>query len=368
MSMQNNSTKAYVSVIVPIYKAEGTLEAAVKSIQVQTYKNIEIILVDDGSPDNSGAICDRLAQDDRRIKVIHKQNGGVSSARNEGIFQATSDFLCFVDADDEIDPTMVEKLVKEQNETGAQLVTAGITEYHEKQIKNTVEKDCRIDFAVSLNEQVVGICSKYIMAFSTAKLFLRKILVENNLLFSKKLVLGEDHLLVFQYLYYCDKISFINEPLYRYYCFNSNGVARFFPLFGQMEIFKAKENFIRKNCSKEVANEYSAKNALRNLIARFNYLAKRSIKDYEELSNAYDFYWPYIVPFLERKEVFLEDDCIWLEKNKNQLNNKDIKAIYLCVRKGFVKKTKLRRNFEEFLEMPFKNKVEFIIKKIHFNV
>ena len=132
MAVQNNLSDACVSVIIPVYKVEGTLETAVRSIQAQTYDNLEIILVDDGSPDKSGEICDKLAFGDSRIKVIHKQNGGVSSARNEGILNASSDFLCFVDADDEVEPTMVEKLMKALISSGSQLVIAGITEYHKK--------------------------------------------------------------------------------------------------------------------------------------------------------------------------------------------------------------------------------------------
>ena len=365
MSTQNSSINDLVSVIVPVYKAEGTLEAAVKSIQAQTYKNIEILLVDDGSPDKSGEICDRLALGDNRIKVIHKENGGVSSARNEGILKATSEFLCFVDSDDEIESTMVEKLFQNQISTGAQLVVAGLTEYHKKQIKMVSEQDCQIDLSEMSDEQIIDICGKFIMAFSTAKLFTRKILIENNLLFQEKLPSGEDHLFVFQYLLHTEKISFIDDSVYRYYCFNSNGTSRFFPLWGQIEIFKAKENFVCKNCSEEKANKYCAQNALRNLIARFNYLAKRSINNYEELTKAYEFYWPYIESFLIYPEVFLENDSIWLEKNKNQLINKDIKSVYLCVRKSFVKKSKTLKNLEEFFKMSFKEKIKFIKNKLH---
>ena len=194
--MQNNT----VSVIVPVYKAEGTIEAAVKSIQAQTYENLEIILVDDGSPDKSGQICDRLAQDDIRIKVIHKENGGVSSARNEGIRQATSDFLCFVDSDDEIEKTMVEKLLENQISTGAQLVVAGVTEYHKKLIKTNSEDECKIDFCEATNEQTISLCSKNIIIFTHSKLFVKNIFIDNNLQFKEGLVCGEDHLLIFQYL------------------------------------------------------------------------------------------------------------------------------------------------------------------------
>lgn len=99
-----------VSVIVPIYKVEKYLLRCVKSIQQQTYSELEIILVDDGSPDSCPQICDELAAQDTRIKVIHKANGGLSDARNVGIRSSTREYLVFVDSDDEIAPEMIERL------------------------------------------------------------------------------------------------------------------------------------------------------------------------------------------------------------------------------------------------------------------
>lgn len=101
-----------VSIIVPVYKVENVVQRCIKSITAQTYTNIEIIIVDDGSPDGSGAICDSLAQDDSRIKVFHLKNGGVSYARNFGIQKAAGDLLAFVDADDLIMPTYIATLVE----------------------------------------------------------------------------------------------------------------------------------------------------------------------------------------------------------------------------------------------------------------
>lgn len=101
-----------VSIIVPVYKVENVVQRCIKSITAQTYTNIEIIIVDDGSPDGSGAICDSLAQDNSRIKVFHLKNGGVSYARNFGIQNAAGDLLAFVDADDLIMPTYIATLVE----------------------------------------------------------------------------------------------------------------------------------------------------------------------------------------------------------------------------------------------------------------
>lgn len=101
-----------VSVVIPIYKVEQYLYACVDSVINQTYKNLEIILVDDGSPDTCPKICDNYAQKDSRIKVLHKSNGGLSDARNAGIEMAKGEYLCFVDSDDIIHNQMIEVLMK----------------------------------------------------------------------------------------------------------------------------------------------------------------------------------------------------------------------------------------------------------------
>lgn len=111
-----------ISVIVPVYKVEKLLNKCVDSIINQTYKDIEIILVDDGSPDNCGTICDDYALKDSRIVVIHKKNGGLSSARNAGIDIAKGEYLMFVDSDDYVEPNFCEKafqIIKENNVTCA---------------------------------------------------------------------------------------------------------------------------------------------------------------------------------------------------------------------------------------------------------
>lgn len=108
-----------ISVVVPVYKVEEYLERCVRSLICQTYTNLEIILVDDGSPDRSGQMCDAFAQQDPRIRVIHKKNGGLSDARNAGIEAATGAYIAFVDSDDWYDPTMLQTLYRLCEEYGA---------------------------------------------------------------------------------------------------------------------------------------------------------------------------------------------------------------------------------------------------------
>ena len=111
-----------VSVIVPVYKAERYLNQCVQSIVDQTYQNLEIILVDDGSTDNCPAMCDAWAAKDSRVQVIHKANGGVSSARNMALDCATGDYVTFVDADDWVEPNAVEILLEQAVSTGSDIV------------------------------------------------------------------------------------------------------------------------------------------------------------------------------------------------------------------------------------------------------
>ena len=115
-----------ISVIVPIYKVEAYLDQCVASIAAQTHRNLEIILVDDGSPDNCGAMCDAWAEKDRRIRVIHKENGGLSDARNAGIEAAAGDYIAFVDSDDWIEPEMYEKMLAALKRENADLCACGI--------------------------------------------------------------------------------------------------------------------------------------------------------------------------------------------------------------------------------------------------
>jgi len=114
-----------ISVIVPVYKAEQYLEQCVKSIREQTYQNLEIILVDDGSPDRCGQMCDAFAAEDPRIRVIHKENGGQSAARNAALDVVTGDYIGFVDADDWIEPHMYETLYRLLVKHGAQISACG---------------------------------------------------------------------------------------------------------------------------------------------------------------------------------------------------------------------------------------------------
>ena len=129
--------KPLISVIIPVYNVEKYIKRCLDSVINQTYENLEIILVDDGTPDNSGVICDEYAKKDERIKVIHKENGGLSSARNAGLDIAKGEYISFIDSDDYISDNFIERLYENLSENGAEIAQCGF----KRTAKDSEEKD-----------------------------------------------------------------------------------------------------------------------------------------------------------------------------------------------------------------------------------
>lgn len=132
--LKGKSKMNLISVVVPVYKVEKYLNKCLESIVNQTYRDIEIILVDDGSPDNSGTFCDMLASMDNRVKVIHKGNGGLSDARNAGIGVATGEYIIFVDSDDYINLEMIQRLHSACIENNADISICGVQMVNEDEV------------------------------------------------------------------------------------------------------------------------------------------------------------------------------------------------------------------------------------------
>ena len=124
-------SKELISVIVPVYNVRSYLEKCFESIAGQNYRNLEIILVDDGSTDGSGDLCEELARRDSRVRVIHKKNGGLGSARNAGIDAARGEILSFIDSDDWIEPGMYDTLTEIMHRENAQIIACGIKKVSE---------------------------------------------------------------------------------------------------------------------------------------------------------------------------------------------------------------------------------------------
>ncbi len=225
--MKNNNQ--LISVIVPVYKVEKYLDRCIESIVNQTYKNLEIILVDDGSPDNCPAICDSWSKKDDRIKVIHKPNGGLSDARNAGLKIASGDFIAFVDSDDHIKPNTYESLINKQKESDSDLTFCKYIYSYEKDntIINVDELDLKLlcenrDIShfyhrATTNKKVgdkIEIKGA-VMAFVWRILFKRSAISNNNFVVGVKFM--EDQLFLSQLLSQKKyKLSFVDEYLYFY--------------------------------------------------------------------------------------------------------------------------------------------------------
>lgn len=210
--MKNNKPK--ISVIVPVYNTENLLKRCVDSITNQTYKNLEIILVDDGSLDNSPAICDSLANTDNRIKVIHKTNGGVSSARNAGLKEATGELITFVDSDDYILKDYYEKSINVFTDD-YDIVVAGLKIINDKkEEKITSPPNNRNHSALSSIDDFMQFLIDGYFDIPVNKIFKRSLI---NFEFLNNQPLGEDRIFNLNYFKNIkNKIITINNPGYIY--------------------------------------------------------------------------------------------------------------------------------------------------------
>ncbi|PFP29503.1 hypothetical protein COJ96_10165 [Bacillus sp. AFS073361] len=212
-----------ISIIVPVYKVELYIRECIDSILSQTFTDFELILINDGSPDNCGEICEEYGRRDKRVQVIHRQNGGPSSARNLGINVAKGDYLAFVDSDDTIESNMYEKMYALGLEQEADIIACGYFEINHfsnetlklisplgsksiikgKQIKEDLE-------ALLLENKILGFASM------CNKLYKRSFIIENNILINEGIKIAEDLCFNLIALSNANKICGINEPFYRY--------------------------------------------------------------------------------------------------------------------------------------------------------
>ena len=205
-----------VSVIVPVYNNKEDLMFCVSSLVKQTYKNIEILLIDDGSSQETIAIEKRLALQYKNLRLIYQKNAGVSVARNRGIEEAKGEFVCFVDADDYIEPDMIEKMLSKIKE-GYLVVSNFVHNDSIEHILSMPEEAMNFKFdELFIKEYLVGNLGKQIAFSAWNKIFQLNLLKENNIFFPVGVAVGEDMIFVLKYLSVCKGIVCINEGLYHY--------------------------------------------------------------------------------------------------------------------------------------------------------
>ena len=203
-----------ISVIVPVYGVEAYLDRCVKSIQTQTYTDLEIILIEDGSPDRCGEMCDCWAAHDTRIKVVHQKNTGQAGARNAGLEICKGEYVCFVDSDDEIDPQMIEIMYEAIRDDNYDLAICGYRRFREaEELPHFIGKVAKVKVLSSseLWQEVFGRLNNA----AWNKLYRRNLI--GSLRFPLGLIHGEDFIFNLQYIVQCENAVMIDAPLYHYY-------------------------------------------------------------------------------------------------------------------------------------------------------
>ncbi|MGZ0017182.1 glycosyltransferase family 2 protein [Yeosuana sp. AK3] len=226
--MELMHSKPLISVIVPIYNSEKYLERCITSICNQTYTNLEIILVNDGSKDNSLRICYEFAKNDTRIIIKDISNSGVSNARNIGILAAKGEFIQFLDSDDFMPDNYIEVLYYEMTTHNADMVVCSIKSLNNQlEELNYADAENHVLNLLHPNENVLfNFFDRFLVFGPVNKLFKRNIITDNKILYDTNISYGEDMLLNLEYLKHCKTIRFTNQVYWPYIQDNINSLSK----------------------------------------------------------------------------------------------------------------------------------------------
>lgn len=208
-----------ISVIIPIYNIANYLPKCINSILNQTFEDFELLLIDDGSTDDSVKICNSFAKVDRRVLVVQKENGGVSSARNLGIKKATGEYIAFIDGDDYVSSDYLEKLIKPHSDL---CICGGCYAKPDGSVLNELYP-INDDISLISDEKILCWFEKGLMYSVWGRLFRLSIILDHNILFDENTTRGEDTIFMFRYIDYCKKAVFLSEKLYFYVKYVNEG-------------------------------------------------------------------------------------------------------------------------------------------------
>lgn len=223
--------EALVSIVVPIYNMEQYLDRCLESVVNQTYERLEILLVDDGSTDSSSTVCDRWAAADSRITVIHKQNGGLGMARNTGLDHASGDYIFFLDSDDYVDTTLVEKCIRSVCKHNAEIVLFGRYNVYENGTVTlgTVKAGRQLYRGSEIQTEILPSLFTYELGFGVSawsRMYSVKFLKNNALRFvSEREIISEDAFFSLPLFAAASAVSIVPESLY-YYCRRDSSLSR----------------------------------------------------------------------------------------------------------------------------------------------
>lgn len=344
----------FVSIIVPVYKVERYLPRCIESILGQTYTNFELILVDDGTPDRSGIICDRYAEKDSRIRVIHKENGGVSTARNAGIDAARGEWITFVDSDDWISSDYLEVLLTPMSSNDYDL-TVGKLEYRAMVISSHSGQEKAIDTEKTSEEKDTDFLNRIEFLGTFYKLFSKKIIDQNQLRFSHGIAVGEDAIFVIKYLKYCKKIYMTDKVIYFYNCLNNSSVTKRAPYFEDRKLWDVEyiENYASALEAFGVHEELLDKAVLKKALFGYIAVSRSIIHNFDErgakdkLVLLFDFYDKW---FRKRNGDHIELGNEWYNKVAIAILEKDEDLVYSLM--------------QEKKKNTFLGRVKCLIKKI----
>ncbi len=239
--------KYKISIIVPVYNAEAYLKDSIESLMNQTYRNLEIILVNDGSRDGSGRICDELAKRDERIRVIHKENEGVTSTWTRGALEATGEYLNFMDSDDWVDPDMIEDMqshltgickeiitcdyVIEKGKRGRQYSWQGLMpgEYTGELLKEKIRY------------HILGEENRRVTFSRCMKLYSRELVIKNLKFCDREVRMGDDSLMVIPAVLDCERLVVLDHKAYYHYRYVETSIVHGYDkdMFRNMQLLKA---------------------------------------------------------------------------------------------------------------------------------
>ena len=276
-------TTPLISVIVPVYRVEEYLERCVKSILSQTYENLEVILVDDGSPDQCPAICDACAEKDARVKVIHQENKGLSGARNAGIDVASGEYLAFVDSDDYVSPHFIEELYQLLQDTGCAIGQCRFSYVKGDGLVEESDSAFCIYRGESLMEQLYGPEEKatcFVVAWN--KLYRAELFNETGIRYPEGRI-HEDEATTYRLFHEAKKLAFLDRALYGYYTENGGSITSVFSA-KRLQWLTAHEEriaFFKKNGYEKLLP--AAYRKLCDACITFYFRCTEQVKDAEEL-------------------------------------------------------------------------------------
>ena len=276
-------TEPLISIIVPVYRVESYLSRCVDSLLAQTYQNLEIILVDDGSPDQCPAICDACAEKDARVKVIHQENKGLSGARNAGIDAASGEYLAFVDSDDYVSPHFIEELYQLLQDTGCAIGQCRFSYVKGDGLVEEGDSAFCIYRGESLMEQLYGPEEKatcFVVAWN--KLYRAELFKETGIRYPEGRI-HEDEATTYRLFHEAKKLAFLDRALYGYYTENGGSITSVFSA-KRLQWLTAHEEriaFFKKNGYEKLLP--AAYRKLCDACITFYFRCTEQVKDAEEL-------------------------------------------------------------------------------------